>query len=111
MFKFCPECGKGCEGMKFCPECGYNLASSSPAQPQPVPPMQPVQQPLQDDTPRCPKCGSANLSSNKKGFGVGKAAVGRAVLRRPIGLAAGNIGANKIQITCLQCGYSYTAGK
>lgn len=54
----------------------------------------------------CPKCGSTSLTANKKGFGIGKAVVG-AALTGGIGLAAGNIGAKKVRITCLNCGYQF----
>lgn len=62
------------------------------------------------NVPTCPICGSTSISANKKGFGVGKAVVGAAVAG-PIGLAAGNIGASKVRITCLNCGHTWTAGK
>lgn len=57
----------------------------------------------------CPKCGSTSLSANKKGFSVGKAVAGAAFT--PIGVLAGGIGSNKIQITCLNCGYKFKPGK
>ena len=59
---------------------------------------------------RCPKCGCSDLSADKKGFGIGKAVVGNAVAG-PIGLVAGNAGAKKIRITCLNCGHQWWAGK
>lgn len=59
---------------------------------------------------KCPKCGSTNLSANKKGFGVGKAVVG-ATVAGPLGLIAGNIGAKKVRVTCLNCGHQFWAGK
>lgn len=57
----------------------------------------------------CPKCGSTSLSANKKGFGIGKAVIGAsASMLVPgagiIGAAAGNIGAKKVWVTCLNCG-------
>lgn len=63
-----------------------------------------------DNTPRCPKCGSTSISANQKGFGVGKAVIGAAVAG-PIGLVAGNAGAKKVFITCLNCGHRWQAGK
>ena len=60
--------------------------------------------------PYCPKCHSTALSANKKGFGVGKAAVG-AALTGGIGLLAGGIGANKIELTCMKCGHRFKPGK
>lgn len=59
---------------------------------------------------KCPRCGSASLSADKKGFGIGKAVVGAAVAG-PAGLIAGNIGAKKVRITCLSCGNQFWAGK
>lgn len=58
----------------------------------------------------CPKCGSTSLSGNKKGFGIGKAVVGAAITGG-IGLIAGNKGAKKVRITCLNCGHQWWAGK
>lgn len=59
----------------------------------------------------CPKCGSTSLSANKKGFGIGKAVIGAAVVSNPIGLVAGNINAKKVRVTCLNCGHDFWAGK
>ncbi len=58
----------------------------------------------------CPKCGSTSLSANKKGFGIGKGVIGAAITAplaaplAPFGLVAGNIGARKVWVTCLNCG-------
>lgn len=62
------------------------------------------------DTPKCPKCGSTALSSNKKGYGIGKGIVGAALLG-PVGLAAGAIGSGKVVLTCLKCGHKFKPGK
>ena len=56
----------------------------------------------------CPKCGSASITGNKKGFGIGKAVVGLATVGG-LGLVAGNLGARKIRVTCLNCGKSWMA--
>ena len=56
---------------------------------------------------KCPKCGSTSLSANRKGFGVGKAIVGTALLGG-VGLLAGEIGSNKTIVTCINCGYKFT---
>ena len=58
----------------------------------------------------CPKCLATSVAANKKGFGVGKAAVGAALAGGP-GLLAGNIGAKKVRCTCLKCGHQWMAGK
>ena len=58
----------------------------------------------------CPKCYSTNLTAHKKGFGIGKAIIG-GTLFGGIGLAAGNLGAKKVRVTCLKCGHQFWAGK
>lgn len=60
-------------------------------------------------TAKCPRCGSASVSASTKGFGIGKAVLG-AYIAGPIGLVAGNIGAKKVRITCLNCGHQWYAG-
>lgn len=55
---------------------------------------------------RCPRCGSTQLTANKKGFGLGKAAAG-GLLLGPVGLLGGFLGSSKIKITCLKCGYTW----
>lgn len=62
------------------------------------------------DEIKCPKCGSSQITANKKGFSAGKAAAG-VVLTGGIGLAAGAIGRNKIFITCLNCGHKFKPGE
>lgn len=69
-----------------------------------------VEQLKKDKIPYCPKCHSTSLSANKKGFGFGKAALGLN-LGLDIGLLAGGLNANKIEITCLNCGYKFKPGK
>lgn len=56
---------------------------------------------------KCPQCGSTQLVANKKGFSVGKAAVGAALVGGA-GLLAGAIGKDDIEITCLKCGNKFT---
>jgi hypothetical protein len=62
------------------------------------------------DEIKCPKCGSTQLTTDKKGFS-GKKAVAGAVLTGGIGLLAGTIGSNKIKITCLKCGTQFKPGE
>ncbi len=59
-----------------------------------------------EDEIKCPRCGSKQLTANKKGFGLGKALVG-GVLLGGIGLLGGFLGSGKVKITCLKCGYSW----
>lgn len=63
----------------------------------------------QDEAIMCPACGSSQLTAGKKGFGLGKAAVG-GLLLGPLGLLGGAIGKNKVLITCLKCGHQWKAG-
>lgn len=42
--------------------------------------------------------------------GIGKGVVG-AAMAGPIGLAAGNLGRQKVLVTCLNCGYQFKPGK
>lgn len=64
-----------------------------------------------DTAVRCAKCGSTSVTANKKGFGAGKAAAGVLLTGGLIGLAAGNMGAKKVRVTCLKCGHQWDAGK
>ncbi len=61
-------------------------------------------------TPFCPVCHSTSLTANKKGFSLGKAAVGSAIVF-PLGLATGMVGKNKIYLTCMNCGCRFKPGR
>lgn len=54
----------------------------------------------------CPFCGSTSLAANKKGYGVTKGALG-AWAFGPLGAAAGNIGRQKVIVTCINCGRQF----
>ena len=58
----------------------------------------------------CPKCGSTQITADKKGVDVGKV-FRRAVLWGDIGLLFGFGGSNKIMVTCLNCGHQWECGK
>ncbi|SKA36294.1 hypothetical protein SAMN04488128_10479 [Chitinophaga eiseniae] len=62
-----------------------------------------------DNQVHCPKCNSTQITANKQGFSVGKAAAG-VILTGGIGLLAGGIGRNKVIITCLACGHQFKPG-
>ena len=55
---------------------------------------------------QCPKCGSEQITAQKKGFS-GTKAVGGALLTGGIGLLAGLHGSSDIQVSCLNCGQSW----
>jgi tellurium resistance protein TerD len=65
--------------------------------------------PLLADSICCPKCGSTQIHASKKGFGLGKAAVG-GVLLGPVGLLGGFFGSNKVELVCLKCGKQWKPG-
>lgn len=135
--KYCPYCGKeNDEESEFCGYCGKSFVSSS--NDKVVTSTVQEKRRLSDSTnvnvvmnsddleikrlekerleaetrhynslAKCPKCGSTSLTGNKKGFGVGKAAVGVA-LTGGVGLLVGGIGANKVIVTCMNCGHKFT---
>lgn len=55
----------------------------------------------------CPRCHSDYVTSGKKGFGIGKAAIGGLVLG-PVGLLGGFLGSNKIEFRCNSCQYKWS---
>lgn len=59
---------------------------------------------------RCPKCRSEQITGGRKGFGLGKAAVG-GLLVGPVGLVAGLFGRKTPTVTCLNCGHRWEAGR
>lgn len=59
---------------------------------------------------KCPKCGSTQIHADKRGFSVGRAAVGT-IATLGVGVVAGAIGKDKIIINCLNCGHKWQAGK
>lgn len=63
-----------------------------------------------ENSVKCPKCGSNQITAQKKGYDVKKAAAG-VVLAGGIGLVAGAIGSSDINITCLSCGNAWNPKK
>ena len=63
-----------------------------------------------DEPIACPKCGSTQLHSDKKGFSTAKAVAG-SMLTFGVGAVAGLAGSNIIMLTCLNCGKQWKAGK
>lgn len=104
----CPKCDEDIRARK-CPSCHQSLkfggcrcsycgASWYSDQTKAKPTLDSL-----DKSIKCLRCGSTNLTSNKKGFSVGKAIAGNFVAPG-IGLLAGGIGGGKIKMTCLKCG-------
>lgn len=61
------------------------------------------------ETIKCPKCGSDQITAEKHGYNLKKAAAGF-VVTGGVGLLAGMHGSNKIDITCLSCGNVFKPG-
>ncbi len=94
----CPECDKEISDKAIsCPNCGVPINEKPTVE-------------NNDEYLCCPKCNSKDLHTEKKGFS-GKNAVAGAVLTGGIGLLAGTIGSNDIQIHCLKCGNKFKAGE
>lgn len=62
------------------------------------------------DVVRCPRCGSTQLTANKKGVSLLKGALGVATIGT-YGVVAAGHGKNKVLITCLNCGKQFKPGK
>lgn len=55
---------------------------------------------------RCPKCGGTDLSTNNRGYSVGKGFTG-GLLFGPVGLLFGASGSWKSIFICMSCGYTW----
>lgn len=62
------------------------------------------------DQIHCPRCQSTQITAQKHGFSAGKAVAG-AVIAGGIGALAGLHGSSDIDITCLNCGYTWNPKK
>ena len=60
----------------------------------------------QEEQIQCWECGSTQLSTDKKGFDLAKAAVG-GVLTGGVGLLIGFVGSRNVRVTCLLCGHAW----
>lgn len=84
-----------------------NVTAPEPPKEKPLTKHQRIRENKKNGIACCPKCGSTSLSSNKQGFGIGKALIGAAAITNPIGLVAGNINSKKVHVTCLNCGHKW----
>ena len=123
-FKYCQCCGRQIDaGAANCPYCGKgsnpyhreykqnpNAINFSPKDQAKIDARRRVMENKAAGIACCPKCGSTSLTANKKGFGIGKAVIGASVAG-PIGLVAGNVGRQKVIVTCLNCGHQFKPGK
>ena len=58
----------------------------------------------------CPKCGSSNIHTAKKGYSIKKGILGGLLFGRT-GLLAGAIGKDDVIMTCLECGHQFKPGE
>lgn len=64
-----------------------------------------------DEQIRCPKCHSTEIHVDKRGFKAGRAIAGGLLTGNVLAAAAaGGIGMNNIELTCLKCGHKFKAG-
>lgn len=110
---YCSKCGnKINEVGVFCPKCGSRVSLLSDVDF--IEDEEEEYDDIDDDNQneevlRCPYCDSKNIYAHKKGFS-GKKAVTGAVLTGGVGILAGTIGSNKVQLTCLDCGKTFNPG-
>ena len=120
MTKFCSYCGKqNSDQAQFCGYCGKPFSTTKldtnleyqKADLKLKKEQLELEKQNQQAQAKCPKCGSTSLVAHKKGYGIGKGITGLALTTlltaNPIGLvglAAGNINAKKVYVTCLNCG-------
>lgn len=62
-----------------------------------------------DIRPRCPKCGSYDISIQKEGFDASSACCG-AFLLGPLGLLCGAKESNRLNSHCIKCGHKWAVG-
>ncbi len=85
-----------------------NMPLNGQNNPQPYRQVQNVGYPPDQGGIVCPKCHSTHVTAGKKGFGIGKAALG-GILLGPVGILAGFIGSKNMEFACLSCRERWSA--
>lgn len=100
----CPECGKEIsDKAKACPNCGCPINETNQFSSAAV---------SDDDEEHiyCPYCLSKQVHHEYRGFSGGKALAG-VVTVGGIGMLAGTIGNDKVELTCMRCGKKFKVGE
>lgn len=67
---------------------------------------------MSEEPIRCPKCHSTQIHIDKRGFKTGRAIAGGMITGNVlVAAAAGGVGMNNIELTCLKCGNKFKAGE
>lgn len=67
---------------------------------------------MNDEPIKCPKCYSAQIHVDKRGFKAGRAIAGGLITGNILAAAAsGGVGMNNIELTCLKCGHKFKPGE
>ena len=67
---------------------------------------------MNDEPIKCPKCNSTQIHVDKRGFKTGRAIAGGLLTGNIlVAAAAGGIGHDKIELTCLKCGCKFKIGE
>jgi hypothetical protein len=64
-----------------------------------------------NDELNCPKCRSRHVHAERRGFNMKRGLALGLTIAPGVGLVTGFIGANKIWLTCLKCGYRFRPGE
>lgn len=108
--KYCSKCGEELTKTDiFCSKCGERSKNKVADESSQV--VAPIKtKAVSGNKIKCPKCQSDNIIGGKKGFS-GANAVGGAILTGGIGILAGTIGSNKVELSCLSCGKKFKPGE
>lgn len=67
---------------------------------------------MNDEPIKCPKCHSTQIHVDKRGFKAGRAIAGGLITGNILAAAAaGGVGMNNIELTCLKCGHKFKPGE
>jgi len=98
-------------GIERCSNCGVIFHKITPKkEKQPIHSAQNISS-TQVKNVKCPKCGSTELTSQKRGYSIAKGLTIGALsfpVSLGLGLLGGLHGRKKIDVTCLKCGHKWS---